>query len=420
MSASLQQTLETLASSARQAAPALAQASSQVKNTVLEKLALLLEKQQDAIFKANQIDLKKGEANGLSAAMLDRLRLTSSRMKSMIDGVRQIKNLPDPVGEVLREWTQPNGLFITKVRVPIGVIGIIYESRPNVTIDASILCLKSGNVTVLRGGSEAFESNRYLANLFCQAAQECGLPPEVVTFIPTTDRQAIPILCKLDKSLDLMIPRGGRGLIETVVENARMPVIKHFEGICHIYVHAEADLAMAEKIILNAKCQRPGTCNAVETVLIDTAIAKIFVPQLVSALKKNGVKIFADATTSAATSETFEAPTHWDMEYLDLILAIRVVKNLNEAVSHIEQYGSHHSDAIITENAEVAESFLKQVDSAAVYWNASTRFTDGYEFGFGAEIGISTDKIHARGPMALEELTSYKYIARGPGLIRSR
>lgn len=397
--------IESLARKVKDASKLLMAASTEKKNALLLTLADLLEKNILEIEKANSIDLEQGKENGLSKAMLDRLRLDESRIKGIAEGVREVARLDDPVGEVLRSWDRPNGIQLNKVRVPIGVIGIIYESRPNVTIDASILCLKTGNAVILRGGSEAFESNRCLAKLIGEAAEKNGFSSDVAALVPTKDREAVSILCEQDQYIDLMIPRGGVGLIETVVKHARMPVIKHFQGICHAYVNEKADLDMAEKIVVNAKCQRPGVCNAIETVLVDEAIAKDFLPKLFKALRAQGVKIL-------------EEPESWSEEYLDLIIAAKVVKGVDEAIKHIENYGSHHSDVIITEDEQVAEKFLREVDSAVVYWNASTRFTDGGEFGMGAEIGISTDKIHARGPMGLEELTSYKYIVRGKGQIR--
>ncbi|MFZ5807444.1 MAG: glutamate-5-semialdehyde dehydrogenase [Verrucomicrobiota bacterium] len=410
--------IESLARNAKNASRALMTASTQKKNALLLRLAELLDTNYSTIEAANKIDLEQGKKSGLSQAMLDRLALNSSRIQAMADGVRAVATLSDPVGEAMKQWTQPNGIHISKVRVPIGVIGMIYESRPNVTIDASALCLKTGNAVILRGGSEAFESNQCLANLIAQAAKDTGFDPEVASFVATKDRDAILHLCKQDAFIDLLIPRGGEGLIRAVVEHARMPVIKHFQGICHIYVHEKANLEMAEKIIINAKCQRPGVCNAVETILIDESIAQKFLPPLFKSLRAQGVKIFADAKISSAAGEKLEEPESWSTEYLDLILAVKAVKGIDDAIQHIETYGSRHSDAIVTEDQKIAEHFLASVDSAAVYWNASTRFTDGAQFGMGAEIGISTDKIHARGPMALEELTSYKYLIRGSGQIR--
>jgi len=414
----LENEIQDMARKAHAAARPLARASTELKNKVLKNLADLLDANHESILKANAIDLENGRKSGLSTAKLDRLALTDARIDAMAKGVREVIALPDPSGAVLKTWTQADGLEISKVRVPIGVIGIIYESRPNVTIDAAILCLKTGNVTILRGGSEAFVSNRYLSGFMAEAARQHGLPEEIVTFIPTTDREAIPMLCRQSQYIHLMIPRGGEGLIRTVVEHARMPVIKHYDGVCHMYVHAAADFDMAEKLIINAKCQRPGVCNALETLLVDRAIAKDFAPRIVKTLEEKQVTILADDETSASCDRSFKVPESWSKEYLDLILAVKIVGGVGEAVDHIEQYGSHHSDAIITRDKAVAEQFLAGVDSATVYWNASTRFTDGGCFGFGAEIGISTDKIHARGPMALEELTSYKYVIRGAGQAR--
>jgi len=414
----LYQQIEALCQKAKKASRQLAIASAQRKNELLRAIADSLEQGRSRISEANALDLARGRAAGLSAAMLDRLELNDHRITSMIQSVHDVIRLHDPVGESLKKWTLPNGLQMNKIRVPIGLIGIIYESRPNVTVDASVLCLKTGNGTILRGGKEALESNLVLTALLQEASERSGFLRETVTLLPMTDREAIPILCQMDSYVDLLIPRGGHGLIETVVKNARMPVIKHYNGICHLYVHEEADFSMAERILINAKCQRPGVCNAAETLLVDERIAARLLPPLFKQLREHKVKIFGDARASQAAGETLPEPENWTTEYLDLILAVKVVKNAEEAVKHIEEYGSHHSDAIVTENEQVAERFLAEVDSATVYWNASTRFTDGGQFGFGAEIGISTDKIHARGPMALEELTSYKYVARGTGQVR--
>lgn len=414
----LQQTLETLGREARLAARRLAYATTEEKNRLLESLASILDARRADIAAANAKDLSAGREAGLSAAMLDRLELTPKRINAMIQGVRDVIKLPDPVGEVMKGWTLPSGLDMKKVRVPIGVIGIIYESRPNVTVDAAILCLKTGNAVILRGGKEAFHSNMVLGEAIRAASAAAGLPAGACAIVPTTDRKAIPVLCKMDAYIDLMIPRGGYGLIETVVTHARMPVLKHFHGVCHVYVHAAADLAMAESVAVNSKTQRPGTCNAAETLLVDRAIAAAALPKLAAALKAKGVKLLGDAESSKILGEALAEPENWKTEYLDLVMAVKVVSGMDEAVDHIETYGSHHSDAIITKDEKAAEEFIARVDSAAVFWNASTRLNDGGEFGFGAEIGISTDKIHARGPMALEELTSYKYVARGNGQIR--
>ena len=326
--------------------------------------------------------------------------------------------LADPVGEVIRKWKQPNGMEIEKIRVPIGLVGIIYESRPNVTVDSAVLCLKTGNAVLLHGGREARKSNRALAAALGEAAVKQGLPAEVVALVEDESRESIPEMCRLEGVIDLLIPRGGLGLIRTVSEHARVPVIKHSHGVCHVFVHQAADPAMAEAIVVNAKCQRPATCNAAETLLVDRAGAETILPRLVRALKAKGVKLYGDEAASRASGEKLVPPANWETEYLDLSMSIRVVDGVRGALEHLEQHGSHHSDAIVTGDRAVAEEFLRGADSAAVYWNASTRFTDGAEFGFGAEIGISTDKIHARGPMGLEELTSYKYVVTGHGQLR--
>jgi glutamate-5-semialdehyde dehydrogenase len=342
----------------------------------------------------------------------------------MADGIRQVAALDDPVGENLRDWTRPNGIRIQKIRTPIGVIGIIYESRPNVTADAAVLCLKTGNAVILRGGSEALASNMAIANALQSGGFAAGLPDFSVQLIPTKDREAVKIMAAMDQFMDVIIPRGGHSLIEAVVSAARMPVIKHYDGICHVYVDSEADLQMARDIVINAKCQRPGVCNALETVLVHRDIVPEFFQLAAPALADARVELVADpAAFQILSSIRYEAlreadDTTWRTEWLDLILSVRVVDDLASAIDHIETFGSHHSDAIITRNAATAETFLAGVDSATVYWNASTRFTDGGEFGFGAEIGISTDKLHARGPMGLEELTTYKYLIRGDGQTR--
>ncbi|MDR2862469.1 MAG: glutamate-5-semialdehyde dehydrogenase [Puniceicoccales bacterium] len=409
--------LTALAARARAASRRLAAATTARKNGALLAIADALVSQTAAILAANQRDLAAAE--GISAAMLDRLRLTPERIKAVADGVANVAGLPDPVGVLLREWTRPNGLRILKHSVPIGVIGIIYESRPNVTADAASLCLKAGNATVLRGGSEAFHSNTAIVAAMDAALAAHGFA-DAVTFVPTTAREAIPVLCSLEQHIDLIIPRGGHGLISTVVQHARMPVIKHYTGICHVFVHRDADFDMAEKIILNAKCQRPSACNAMETLLVDKAAAGKFLPRIVAALRAKNVEIRTDDETRSLFPDLKSAAAaEWDTEYLDFILNLRVVDGTAGALAHISAHGSQHSDAIVTANAAEAEHFLNAVDSATVYWNASTRFTDGGEFGFGAEIGISTGKLHARGPMGLEELTSYKYQIIGDGQVRA-
>jgi glutamate-5-semialdehyde dehydrogenase len=352
--------------------------------------------------------------------MLDRARLDARRIQTIANSVREVVQLTDPVGEVLKQWSRPNGLKISKRRVPIGVIGIIYESRPNVTSDAAALCLKTGNAVILRGGSEAIRSNMALAEAVSNGCNDAGLPEHSVQLVSSTDRTAVTLMAQLDRYIHLIIPRGGRSLIEVVTSAARMPVIKHFDGICVAYVDRAANLRMAEQIVLNAKCQRPGVCNAIETMLVHEAIAQKFLPDCANALWEHGVELRGDPLTRQILGSRVLPATEkdWRTEYLDLILAIKTVRGLEEAVEHIEIYGSHHSDAIITDDRVVAQKFLNQVDSAAVFWNASTRFNDGGEFGFGAEIGISTDRLHARGPMGLEELTSYKYVVEGAGQVR--
>ena len=407
-----------LALRAKEAARRLAVLSTDEKNALLLAMADELGTRQKEILEANRRDVEAGRAAGLTGALLDRLELTEKRFAEMTEGVRQVARLPDPVGEVVRKWKRPNGLEIAKIRVPIGLIGIIYESRPNVTVDSAVLCLKTGNAVLLRGGREARHSNRALAQVLGEAARKKKLPAEVVSLVEDESRESIPEMCRLDGVLDLLIPRGGHGLIETVLEHARVPVIKHFHGVCHVFVHRAADPAMAEAIVVNSKCQRPATCNAAETLLVDRDGAEKILPRLVQALKAKGVKLLGDEAAARAAGEKFSPPANWETEYLDLTMAIRVVDGVDGALDHLARHGSHHSDAIVTEDRAVAERFLREADSAAVYWNASTRFTDGGEFGFGAEIGISTDKIHARGPMGLEELTSYKYVVTGHGQLR--
>ncbi len=405
---------------ARTAARKLAGLSSEQKVRILEAMAQEIEAQEAEILEANAKDMEAGAARGLSGAMLDRLKLDAKRIQGIAEGIRQVSKLTDPVGETIKSWKQPVGIEIRKVRVPIGVIGIIYESRPNVTSDAAVLCIKTGNAVILRGGSEAFHSNQALTKALQTGGAREGLPENSVQLIGSTSRDAIPLLARADKYLDLIIPRGGHALIEAVVEAARVPVIKHYHGVCHAYIHADADFAMAESVVVNGKCQRPGVCNALETVLVDEAVADTFLPVLAEALQKEKVELRGDAKTRQILGDQVLEATEedWTTEYLDRILSLRVVPSMEEAIDHIEKYGSHHSDVIITHDAATAEQFLNQVDSATVYWNASTRFTDGGEFGFGAEIGISTDKLHARGPMGLEELTTYKYVIKGEGQIR--
>ena len=420
--------IEAFGRRARTAARALARLGRAQKDCGLLAMADEIVAAAPEILPANVRDVEKARAHGLSGALLDRLTLTEPRLAAMADGIREVAALPDPVGEIIRDWIRPNGLRIQKVRVPIGVVGIIYESRPNVTSDAAVLCTKTGNATILRGGSESIHSNVAIAAALSRGAARAGLPADSVLLIPTTDREAVRHLCEMDKYLDVIVPRGGKGLIETVVQHARMPVIKHYDGICIMYVDRAADPAMAESIVLNAKCQRPGVCNAIETVLVHRDVAENFFATTGRALLGKNVQLRCDDRGLAIGSQlaTLNAqllvpatPADFRTEFLDLILAVKIVDSADEAIAHIEEHGSHHSDGIVTADAATAERFLGEVDSATVYWNASTRFTDGGEFGFGAEIGISTDKLHARGPMALEELTTYKYILRGTGQIRT-
>ena len=410
--------IRAVAERAKSAARALAGLGTEEKKGLLMAMADGLTAQEKKIRKANEEDVAAARAAGTSGALLDRLELTQKRFQEMVVGVRQVAKLPDPVGEVMKRWTRPNGLEIFKVRVPIGLIGIIYESRPNVTVDSAVLCLMAGNATLLRGGREARRSNRALADVLGEAAHQRGLPKEVVALVEDEGREGVAEMCGLEGVIDLLIPRGGPGLIAAVVQHARVPVIKHADGVCHIFIHREADPKMAEEIVVNAKCQRPATCNAAETLLIDRQGAESILPKLVAALQKKGVKLFGDAAAAKASGHALKEPKAWKTEYLDLTMAIRVVDGVEGALEHLAEHGSHHSDTIVTEDRSAAERFLREADSAVVYWNASTRFTDGGEFGFGAEIGISTDKIHARGPMGLEELTSYKYVVAGQGQIR--
>ncbi len=413
--------IRTMGEQARAASHVLTTLSTERKNAILLAMAEALVSKEAEILAANALDLAAADEAGLGAAMKDRLRLDSARVGAMAQGIREVAVLHDPVGEVLREWTRPNGLRLQKKRVPIGVIGIIFESRPNVTADAAVLCFKTGNATILRGGKEAIHSNRAIAAALQEGGTAAGLPPHSIQLIPFTDRESVRHLCEMDRHLDLLIPRGGASLIEAVVGMARMPVIKHYDGICHVFVDRSADAAMAEEIVLNSKVQKPSVCNALETLLIHREIAASFVPRIAAALAGKSVEVRGDASFRAHAGEIPVAEaveSDWTTEYLDYILAAKVVDGLDEAIAHINRYGSHHTDSIITSDEAAAARFQLEVDSACVFWNASTRFADGGEFGFGAEIGISTDKLHARGPMALEELCSYKYLAFGSGQVR--
>ena len=415
-----------MAKQARTAARELAKLTTAEKNECLFAMADALEQNRDDIKKANARDMETSEQQGLSAAMLDRLRLDDPRIAVMAKGLREVAALPDPVGRILDERLRPNGLKLQKISTPIGVVVIIYESRPNVTADAAALRLKSGNATILRGGKEALNFNRVIAEIMVEAAQqEVGnFPRHAIQVVPTTDREAIRELLALTQYIDLCMPRGGEGLIRAVAECSKVPVLKHYKGVCHVYVDADADLHMAEQIVMNAKCQRPAVCNAMETLLVDQAVAEKFLPVIDRRLAGKKVQLRADDATreilQSATCDLRPATEQdWFTEYNDYVLNVRVVDGLQQAIDHINHYGSAHSDSIVTTNERHAKQFLAEVDSAAVYWNASTRFTDGAEFGMGAEIGISTDKVGARGPMGLEELTTYKWIGLGNGQLRT-
>jgi glutamate-5-semialdehyde dehydrogenase len=415
----LLQRVTEIARTAKKASRALALAPTAVRDAALRAAAQALRADEAAILEANVKDLAAAKAKGLTEAMTDRLRLDHARLEDIAVACEAVAKLPDPVGEVTEDWTRPNGLRIIRRRVPIGLVAIIFESRPNVTVDAAALCLKSGNGCVLRGGSEAIHTNIALSKSFATGLRAAGLPAEAVTLLPFTDREAVPALGSLRGIVDIIVPRGGPGLIEAVVNSAKVPVIKHDAGICHVYVHAQADLAMAEQIVLNAKCQRPSACNALETLLVDASVAQKFLPKMAAALaaKKTEVRGCPQSLplmpgAKAATEQDFRT------EHLGLILNVKIVAGLAEAVAHVEDYGSHHSDAIITADESAARAFLAQIDSACVYWNASTRFTDGGEFGFGAEVGISTDRLHARGPMGIRELTTWKFEIVGQGQVR--
>ncbi len=405
---------------AKAAARILAIAGTTVKNAALLAMAEALGTRQDVILEANACDIAGAQERGLTPPMIERLTLNPKRIGEMQDGLREVAALPDPIGEILSGWRRPNGLQISKMRVPLGVIGIIYESRPNVTVDAAAICLKSGNAALLRGGSEAIHSNVALANTLQEALQNVGLPHACVQLIESTDRAAARRLMTLNESVDCLIPRGGASLIKTVIETATVPVIETGTGNCHVYVDKDADFEMAVEIVLNARVQRPSVCNSAESLLVHQDIADTFLPLVGARLREAGVELRADDRARTFLPNSVEAVEQdWYEEYNALILAVKVVDNLNAAISHINTYGTRHSEAIITQDYDAAQTFTDGVDCAAVYVNASTRFTDGGEFGFGAEIGISNQKLHARGPMGLEELTTYKYIVRGNGQIRA-
>jgi len=427
---SLTDQMTELAKQAKSASRNLARLTTAEKNACLETMAAALEREADAIKSANALDMQTASRMGLPSAMLDRLKLDEKRIAAMAKGLREVAALPDPVGKILETRTRPNGLKLQKITTPIGVIVIIYESRPNVTADAASLCFKSGNATILRGGKEALNSNQTIARLMIAAGKQTisQFPENAIQVVPTTDREAIRELLSLTQYVDLCMPRGGESLIRAVAECSKVPVIKHYKGVCHVFVDSDADLNMAEEIAMNAKVQRPAVCNAMETLLVDKSIAPQFLPAITQKLAEKSVELRADEATQTILKSKMngqnlklKSVTDQDFftEYNDYILNVRVVDGLKEAIEHINHYGSAHSDSIVTRNEARAKQFLGEVDSATVYWNASTRFTDGAEFGMGAEIGISTDKIGARGPMGLEELTSYKWIGIGNGQVRS-
>lgn len=408
-----------IAKEAKKASYKVAKASTEEKNEALSKMADGLLKEKDALIKINKKDIENAKKKGLSSALIDRLTLDKKRIEKIVLAIKDVIKLKDPVGDVSDMRRRPNGLLIGKKRVPIGVIGIIYEARPNVTSDAASLCIKAGNAVILRGGSESFNSNKKIIDILKSALKGTALPEDAVQFVSTTERKAVDELLKLNNHIDLIIPRGGEELIKKVVEKSLVPVIKHYKGVCHIYVDRFANLNMAENICFNAKVQRPGVCNAMETMLVDEKIAKEFLPKMLGKFKSAKVEIRGCAKTKAIVKDIKSAKeSDWSEEYLDLILAVKVVSGIDEAIEHINTYGSNHSDTIVTDDYNNATRFLNEVDSSSVFVNASTRFSDGGEFGLGAEIGISTDKLHARGPMGLEELTTYKYIVFGDGQVR--
>lgn len=414
----MDKTIESLARQAREASHSMRGLTRAVKDAALRDIASRLRASKAAIQEANAKDLQAGRDKGMARAMLDRLELTDTRIEAMAEGLDTVAMLDDPVGSVVDQRVHPNGLRIARIRQPLGVVLIIFESRPNVTADAAALCLKSGNACILRGGSEAIHSNIAIADIFIAGCRSAGVPDNAVQIVRDTDRAYVGQLLRQDTYIDVVVPRGGKGLIQRIYDESRIPVIAHLDGVCHTYVDAHANLAMAESICVNAKLQRPGVCNAMETMLVHQGIAANFLPQIAKALTAGGCELRGCERTRAIVDCKVATEDDWTTEYLDTILSIRVVTDFDEAVHHINHYGSHHSDAIVTENYALAERFLDEIDSATVYVNASTRFTDGFEFGLGAEIGISTNKLHVRGPMALEGLTSPKYVIRGHGQIR--
>lgn len=418
MGTTIQKMIQSMSQRAREASRLMARAHSEAKNLALREMAALLRQHRTEIQAENSKDVAAAEAE-LGAAKIDRLRITDGVLEDMATGLEEVAQLSDPVGTIGKMWTRPNGMKVGKMRIPLGVIGIIYESRPNVTVDAAGLCLKAGNAVILRGGSEAINSNSCLASILQEALRKGGLPAEAVQVVSTTDRQAVTELLKQEDNIDVIIPRGGESLIRFVVENAHMPVLKHYKGVCHIFVDASADVTMAETICMNAKVQRPGVCNAMETLLVHEAVAESFLPRVARSLSEAGVELRGCQRTQTILPGVKEAAeADWFEEYLDLILAVRVVPNMAGAIEHIETYGSMHTEAIITTDYQRAHQFLQKVDSSVVLVNASTRFNDGFQLGLGAEIGISTSKLHAFGPMGVEELTTNKFVVLGDGQVR--
>jgi glutamate-5-semialdehyde dehydrogenase len=415
----LKKFVHNLATEAKAGGRTLAKASSEQKNRALARMAKALQKKEKELLSENRKDIHYAEKKGLSKAMIDRLTLDRKRIGEMAEGLIEVAALPDPVGEVLRMWRRPNGMTVGRMRVPIGLIGIIYESRPNVTADATALCLKAGNAVLLRGGSEAINSNRAIVKVLREVVRREGLHEGAITFIDVPDRQAVMEMLALEGVVDLIIPRGGESLIRAVTENSRIPVLKHYKGVCHVFVEKNADLQMAQDICFNSKVQRPGTCNAMETMLVDRAVARKFLPGMIKRFRASGVSLKGCAATRKIDPSVTKAEKDdFFREYLDLTLNVKIVKDIDDAMDHIQQYSSSHSDAIVTTNYDMGMRFLREVDSSAVFINASTRLNDGFQFGLGAEIGISTDKIHARGPMGLEELTCTKFIVLGSGQLR--
>lgn len=417
---SIESTIVEMGKAAKAAAISVAKSSATRRKSVLDRLADFIEEQASHIQKENRKDLDRAKEMGLSDAMIDRLTISDATIRSMAEGVREVAQLPDPLGSMDKTCIRPNGLQVSRMRIPLGVIGIIYESRPNVTVDAAALCLKAGNAVILRGGSEALHSNQALAGVIARALQAGGLPDRAVQVIPVRDREAVNILLDQEEYIDLIIPRGGEGLIRFVVEHSKIPVLKHYKGVCHIYVDSSADLAMSEEISFNAKVQRPGVCNAVETLLVHRDVAESFLPRMADRLTPPGVEIRGCSSTCRILPKAKPATDEdWPAEYLDLILAVRVVEDMDQAIEHIARYSSNHTEAIVTQDYQSARRFVREVDSSVVLVNASTRFNDGGQLGLGAEIGISTSKLHAFGPMGVDELTTKKFVVFGEGQIRS-